>query len=316
MRRLALALCLLSAFGCAEAAPVLLPGAGEACDDNGECAAGLDCRHLVCVDNEGPSLSWVLPFHLEAYEGEIDSLAVNVHVSSSSAGDQVELIVDPGADDPHREVFVAADLYTTINFLLPTPLAVGPHHLRARLLDDDGQPYANPSASAEIVVFVRDLAIPDTPQIAIVWPPSGYEHRLGNPLEVEIAVLPGSFAFVTQGDSCEPLPNCEPELAPECESECGPVSRYGHARLYSQLDFPECLLGEGLDCNTNYIANLRPGGDVDVIDAHQVRGVLDDQIFEAPGAVPLAVALSYDNYGPYPSAANVIHETVELQLVE
>jgi hypothetical protein len=318
MRRLLLAITVLSAFGCTSDEGPQLPAAGEACDLEGQCAANLDCIHLVCADDRGPNIMLNLPEHMTIVDNVDTSLTAIAFVESANDGDQIEFIVDPGAANPHRELYpIDADSGGGL-LTLPAPLAVGPHHLRARVVDGDGQPHANPSASTEHVLFVLDPDIPDTPQIAVVWPPSGYEHRIGSPLEIEIIVRPNSFTFVAEGDDCGPIPGCEPEFAPECEDQCGPVSRFGHVKLFTLPDYPGCLLDEPISCNGSYIDALRPDGDdVEVTNGYQLRAsVPGERLGSEPGSVPLSVALSYDYHDPYPSAANVIYETITLKLVE
>lgn len=317
MPRFVIALALLCSSACSSDAGPQLPAAGEACDEESQCAAGLDCMHLVCADDRGPNMSLSLPEHLTVLDGEVTMLTVSAIVDSGIEGDQVEFVVDPAAADPHREVVALEDAQSGLQLLLAAPLAVGPHHVRARVLDGDGQPYANPSATVEIVLFVRDPEISDTPQVAFVWPPSGYEHRIGNPLEVQIAVLPGSFSLVADGPACQPLADCEPELAAECEDQCGPVERMGHPKIYTLPDYPGCLLDEPVNCNGLYIDALRPVNGVEVIDEHQVRtAIRREYLADEPGSVLLSVALSYNDHDPYPSEANVIHESITLKLIE
>jgi hypothetical protein len=312
MRRLLLAIPLLASLGCTDQGPKL-PAAGEACDAEGQCAEGLDCVHLVCADDRGPQITIHLPESMTIYGTDESMLAVHASVFESADGDRVEFIVDPAADAPHREtIAIDGDSASTV-LMLPDPLAVGPHHLSARVVDADGVPYPNPSASNEVVTWVPDPDIPDTPQIAIVWPPHDYQHRLGNPLEIELVVLQDSFTFVEDGPECLPLPNCEPEFAPECEAECGPVERSGHAKLYTLPDYPNCLLDEPISCNGEYIWSLR---NPEQLEDFRVREVLPGDVNFELGGTPLHAALSSGYHMPYPSAANVIRDTITLQVIE
>jgi hypothetical protein len=312
MRRLLLAIPLLASLACADEG-LELPAAGEACYAGSHCAEGLSCVHFVCADDRGPELNVALPEHLVQLDGTSTTLAAIANVFDVAEGDQVEFIIDPAAAAPHRELVAIEGDSATTELMLPAPLAVGPHHLRARIVDADGQPYANPSASDEVVMFVPDPIIPDTPQLAIVWPPHDYEHRLGNPIEVELVALPGSFTFVEEGPECMPLPNCEPEFAAECEAECGPVERSGHAKLYALPEYPNCLLDVPINCNGDYIWSLRTA---ERINDYTVRVLLDAVYGVQPGATPLHAALSSGYHQPYPSEANVIHDTITLQVVE
>lgn len=314
MRRFVLMVALSCSLACGPEPAAELPAAGEPCDE-GQCAAGLDCVRLLCADDTGPRVDLSLPSHMSVFGYELTVVSVYMTVTSDNDDDQVEIVVDPGGD-PQTQLFPIEELYKTVDMFLQTPLGPGPHRVRVRVVDAGGQPYTNPSATAEHLLFVRDPDIPNTPQVALVWPPSGYQHRIGNPLEVEVAVLPGSFTFA-DGDTCEPLPDCEPAFAPECEATCGPVTRYGHAKLYSLSDYPGCLLNTPIDCNGEYIGALRAIGSGELIDGHQMRGMISAELLgDEPGSIPLTVALSYSAHDPYPNDANVIHETIELQLVE
>ncbi|MFO7563989.1 MAG: hypothetical protein R6X02_15190 [Enhygromyxa sp.] len=315
MRHVLIAACLLSSLACSPAAD---PGpvAGEACDDQGRCAEGLDCMRRVCVDDRGPAVRILLPESLQAFDGELSSILVNVSVVDLGEGDQVEVIVDPAVANPHRELVAIDGESASVTLTLPTALAPGSHHLRAQLVDADGQPYPNPSASAEVVLFVRDPEVPDTPRVAVVWPPSGYQHRIGTPLEVEVVVMPGSFGLVGEADSCAPVVDCEPELGPECEDSCGPVSRSGHAKLFTLPDYPACLFDLPISCNGQYIMSLRPGAGAELLDDHRVRGVLPGEQLTVPGTRPLQAALSFADHDPYPSRANVIYDQITIELIE
>lgn len=314
MRRFVSVIGTISLFACAAEGPQL-PAAGEACDEQGQCAAGLDCMHLVCVDDRGPQIVVQLPEQLTVVPNDATSLATAVSVTDVVDGDQLELIVDPTAAAPQRELIAIDGNSANAELTLPAPLAPGSHHLRARIVDADGQPYPNPSASAEVVLFVRDPDIADTPQIAVVWPPSGHQHEIGNPLEIEIAVLYDSFTFVTSGADCKPLPDCEPELGPACEAECGPVSRLGHAKVFMLPDYPACLFDQPINCNGLYIASLRPD-DAELLGDGRVRAVIPAERLLEPGSTPMQVALSYVDHDAYPSKANVIYDEIMLELIE
>ncbi|HLT34796.1 MAG TPA: hypothetical protein VK034_00890, partial [Enhygromyxa sp.] len=250
---------------------------------------------------------------------QLTSLSIQVGVVDVAATDQVELIIDPGDQEHHELLAITGDSIAT-EVTLPAALTAGPHHLRARIVDRDGQPHPNPSASAEVVVFVRDQVIPDTPQIAVVWPPDGYRHRVGNPLEVEVAVLAGSFTFVERSDQeCKPLADCEPAFGLECEDQCGPVSREGHARIYMLPEYPGCLLGWPdlpIGCNGDYASSLRPGSGGELLDEHRVRGVIRENLLSKPGMIPLHAGLSYSYHDSYPSDADVIHESITIEVID
>jgi hypothetical protein len=316
MHRFAIGFDSLMLIACADTGPEL-PAVGEACDAEGQCAEGLSCVHLVCADDRGPEVTVLLPESLQPF-GEDSSMTAVAHVGDAIEGDQLEWILDPGSSSPHRELVAVSDGRAESMLSLPAPLTVGSHHLRARLVDADGTPYPNPSASAEVVVFVPDPVIPDTPQLAIVWPPHGHVHRLGNPLEIEVVVLPNSFEITDYdgSDTCQPVPDCVPAFDPSCQDQCGAVSREGHVKIFMEPDYPNCLLDQPIGCNGSYIAVMRPGDDGDtVIGASQIRSLLETKtFFQEPGTVSLTAALSYHDHNPYPNDTAIVYETLNLVL--
>jgi hypothetical protein len=311
MRRFLLALSWLLPLACVEG-PVL-PAAGEPCDAEGQCAAGLDCVRLICVDDRGPSLRWNLPEQSNVFIEQPDTLVVEVQVEDAADGDQVEIIVDPGHANPQRELLPIVDGSAQSMLTLTAPFAVGPHHLRGRIVDAGAQPHPNPSASKDVVVFVRDPEIPDTPQIAVAWPPTGYQHKLGNPLEIELAIF-GDFTLVDSGPTCRPLSDCEPAFGSACEGDCGPVSREGHIKIFTQPDYPECLLDLPVGCNGTYVWDSR--GDQAELLGNHVRAVLNIDPKLSPGEVPLQAALAYNNHHSYPDYGNVIYDAITLNVIE
>lgn len=304
----------LASIACADPGPDL-PAAGQACDVEAQCAAGLSCIRQICADDRGPQITVVLPEALQVFD-ETSSVPAAANVVDAGAGDQVEWTVDPGTGSAHTELVALTGDSADVVLALSAPLEIGPHHLRARLVDSDGTPYANPSATSEVVVFVSDPAFPDTPQVAIVWPPAGHVHRIANPLEIELAVR--NFDIVDAPDDCPPLPDCEPEFDPQCEATCGPVSREGHVKIYAEFNYPACLLDTPIGCNGFYIMALRPLDDeVELIGANQIRATLQSMyFFEQPGTIPLTAALSYGYHDPYPSETGVIYETVSIELTD
>jgi hypothetical protein len=324
MRRARVIALLLFVGGCAgeegDEDELALAAVGEACEQSSDCAEELSCEHLICLaDDPGPHLEFLGPGELAAFAPGTSSLTVNVQVYEGDDPDhQLELDVYSGA--PARVTHgTSFDAIPHSYFMLPLspPLESGPHRLRGRLLHADGTPHENRGAVDHRILFVHDAEIPSTPQLVIVWPPPGYQHPAGRDLEVSVAVLPGTFTFTELGDECQPLPDCMPSFAPECRSACGPVSRGGHVKIYADDgEFPGCLADEGSLCEYNYVAAFGPlSSEVELLDGYMMRGVLEPAAVPESGPFTLHAALSYPSHILYPSREDVIHNSVEIEII-
>jgi hypothetical protein len=281
---------------------------GQACEYSPDCAEPLSCIESICVDDQGPALDIVFPSELDAVElGGSFFTYVSV-IPEREPGDAVALTFDPHGPNPitTRHEWADNDYPCCTGLGLAAPLEPGPHWLRVALLDDDGQPYANPSATKEVLVFVRDGVHPDKPSVALLEPRPGHVHPIGHDLTFVAAVLPGTFAFSSYGEFCEPLPDCADPFAPECEDECGPVSRFGGLVALLDQDLPACTLDQ-VSCALSFVA--RPDEQLDAI---IVRGTIDAAELEA-GDHELAVMLVHD-YAAYPSEAAPIYTTQPLRV--
>lgn len=294
-----------------------LAAIGENCELSSDCAEALSCVHLICLaDDSGPAFEFDSPFALDTFSPGLSSLSLLVNPDELDT--QLELSVH--ASDlgglTHELTFETIP-HSYFSFPLEPPLASGPHHLRGRLLQPDGTPYENHEATQDVVFFVRDAEIPTTPQLAIVWPPPGYEHPAGRDLEVEVAVLPGSFTFSKFGEECEPIPGCVPSFAPECEDTCGPVSRAGNVKLYvdDEGEFPGCLEIEKSTCGWDYIYVMPGSQGAELVDGHFARGVILGERLPESGSFSLHAVLSYPSHLFYPSEAELIYNTVDIEII-
>lgn len=316
---LRLAILILSstlALACTPEPEPMLAGIGDACEQSSDCESEL-CQHLVCVDDpDGPSLWITSPQDLEAFDSGLASVYFYFSIGvDTAAGDRVMVTIDPGRAGETTAVFdelMNGFPTETTEVPIPAGLSDGPHQLLTQIIDASGEPYPNPSATDLRTIFVRDAEITNTPQVAIHWPPPGHEYREGQPIDIEIAVLPGSFAFSSLGDSCRPLDGCTPAFAPECEASCGPVSRSGSALLYVEEDFPACLADEPIGCEFAFIGLLSPGSqDVELLDGHLIRGTIP----LGPGDYTLTAALSYPGEcSIYPSKATAMYDQIQISV--
>ncbi|MCA9680933.1 MAG: hypothetical protein KC457_01960 [Myxococcales bacterium] len=302
----ALTMLLGLALACVDEPPELT-GAGGSCEYNQDCEDPLVCFESVCVDDTGPALDMSIPSPLAATTPG-GGLFAYVHIPGRDPDQRVEFSFDPFGPSPTSTILEWAgnDFPEYSGLTLEAPLEPGAHWLRGRVLDGALQPYENPSATQYVLIFVRDPVHPDKPMVGMLEPRPDRRHRAGTPLPYSIAVLPGSFIFSTYGGVCEPLPDCADPFAPECEDECGPISRSGRAHLYLDEELPDCFAA---GCFGNYVDGLE-GQD----DAYIVHGHVHESNFAEPGLHELSAVLFYD-YTPYPSASAPIYTTQTLEVI-
>jgi hypothetical protein len=298
------------AFACGEPEPQPLASLGEPCEFGADCQEALSCIEAECVDDSGPKLEFVFPSPLDAVTiGELMFAYVRVYERASQ--DDLEFTFDPFGPTP-MTTFLEWDEFAYPNdngLSIPTPPEPGAHWLRARVLDADGAPYENPSATQYIMVFVRDELDPDKPLLGLLEPRPDRPHVAGTDLTYEIAVLPGSFSFSDYGTTCEPLPDCADPFAPECEAECGPISRSGYAFVYLDHDLSSCV-AEQPGCANDY-----DGIADEQIDAVIVRGQVGAMFLPEPGAHTFSAMLFHTQGGPYPSTLAPIFVTQTFDIV-
>jgi hypothetical protein len=298
-----------------EPEPEPLLAIGEGCEQSSECESGL-CQHLVCMeDPDGPYLILVSPDDFDAFDTGLSSVNFYFSIDTIATGDQVMMTIDPGEPDEITAVFGEwPDVmsYGSMDVPIPGGLSDGPHRVLVQVVNASGEPYPNRNASEQLVIFVRDAVVPSTPQVAIHWPPPGHEYRAGEPIDVEVGVLPGSFVFSNLGDLCQPIIGCTPAFAPECEDTCGPVSRAGTVALYVEEDFPMCLADEPIGCEFSFVALLTPGfDDAELLDGYMIHG----PIMLEPGEYTLTAALSYSGAcAIYPNKSAAMYDQIPISV--
>ena len=291
-----------------------LHGEGAVCGDPVVCATDLTCVHLICRDDCGPDVQILLPEVGTVYDAGIGGILTVAAVDGFAPGDQLEWFLDPESGSAALERIAVDEGQLDLSLSLAGGLTPGPHHVRARVIDADGQAYPNPSSSLDVPIFIDNPADPGAAQVAIVWPPSGYQHRLGDPLEVEL--IWRNFELVESGDVCLPIPGCTPAFGAACEDSCGPVIAQGNLKLFVTAEFPGCLLTTP-SCVIDYIQVIRPpSSKTDQITGQDARvTVLGDRLRDA-GSVPLEVSLSSNDHQPFPSAEAVGFDRVTLDVLE
>lgn len=295
--------------------PEPLAVVGDACEQSSDCESGL-CQHLVCVeDQDGPYLLVGFPEKLEAFDSGLAGVYFFFSIPPDSTSDRVKVTIDPGRAGETTAVFdELVNGFPTEATDVPVAggLSDGPHQVLTQIIDASGEPYPNPDATDLRTIFVRDAEVPSTPQVAIHWPLPGHEYLAGQPIDIEVAVLPGSFAFSSLGESCRPVDNCTPAFAPECEASCGPVSRSGSVAFYIEEDFPACLLDQPIGCELSFVGLLTPGSpDVELLDGYLIRGTLPLE----PGEYTLTAALSYAGQcSIYPNKTAAMYDQIPISV--
>src|SRR5690606_37601062 len=109
-------------------------------------------------------------------------------------------------------------------------LAPGAHRVEIQAVYGDGTPYDNPS-SYDHTAFFSPSDNPARPQVAILYPPPGYLHLAGEPLNILVAVR--NFDLVDAGSDCKVPTDCDPfdAASPDCIPSCGSPPA-GHAHIY------------------------------------------------------------------------------------
>jgi hypothetical protein len=306
------------ALACAPEPEPMLTQIGYGCEQSSECESGL-CQHLVCVDDQdGPYLTVSSPDNFEGFDAGLTGLYMFFSIPwDGPAGDRVMVTIDPGEAGETTVVFDEFhNGFPTGTTEVPVPggLSEGPHRMLTQIIDASGEPYPNPDATDLRTIFVRNAEVPNTPQVAIHWPPPGHEFIADQPIVIDIGVLPGSFTFSSWGGACRPLADCTPAFAPECEDTCGPVARSGSALLYIEEDFPACLADAPISCELSFAALLTPGSqEVELLDGHLIRGTIEIPL--PPGEYTLTAALSYAGAcSIYPSRSAAMYDQIPISV--
>ncbi len=292
MRRLTLTLTAGLAFSTGCYYGFVDPDASGAyvCGATEECPEGQVCFNGTCLSDEGPSLEIFgpEPFSRIASDDTMSLASFNMTLRGSGL-----TLTDGNAaveGEGHLRVYIDGDdqfgriesgnLSSGLNTeaIDITDLAVGPHRIRVRAFYSNGDPYPNPSSSADSMFFVDD----GTPQIAIVEPKPGHVQRIDSDMAVTIAAINWTWNAAN---------------SPLAENE-------GHTHVYSLPNYPACLAVEETSdeyCNNFYLASFSTGVDPD--NAILMQGVVtvDNLALLSPGTHPFQAGLQSNEHDPFPS---------------
>ncbi|WP_146155448.1 hypothetical protein [Enhygromyxa salina] len=285
------------------------------CQAVADCGANQACWQNRCVDDSGPVVTVTGPESLQNLTFDAQTLTVNYSTSNFTISDSNEVVEGEGkiavsvaGTDISTVSVVSAGAQLDISSLEP-----GAYRLLVEAVHGDGTPYDNPSASTYTVFYIEDQN-PLRPQVAIVSPPPGYVHIVGEPLEVVIASR--NFEFVDSGEDCRIDPSCDPwgpmgtPVPDGCLPAC-PVVPAGHPHIYMLSDYPACL-DNALSCNGDYVLSLLSGDST----GDTVTGVIPADRFTEVGTVTFSAGLQYNDHEPYPHENIRLFDQITIELAE
>ena len=292
MKRAAIVFALGALGGCYGAQFDELASGVFVCEADDECASGFTCLRGLCVSDEGPVVEIDGP-----EEGSVFDAGTSVVFPLALGGSGLQLDEPNGTHEAGRgylEVEVDGEA-------LPSPLisgsldgsvtetvdlgelAGGFHRIRVKAVGLDNEAYGNPSATADVGIWVND----GLPHVGIRTPYPGDTFTAGDPLDVAVVSLNCTFidpTLATADRVDEPVPE-------------------GHTHVYfdrregvaGTLDYPSCLP----ECNFDYAT----GGSMKPSNASgqtTVEGVVL-QVPTKPGQLSITASFNYTGHFPYPA---------------
>jgi len=269
------------------------------CSVDDECSAEASCVGGVCVSDAGPTVAIVGPEEDSVF-GVDDSVVFSLTLS----GTDLELAEPNGVFEEgrgyitievdgamHSTRIIDGSLQGTVNETLDLGLLeAGFHRIRVRAVGLDNEPYANPSAVADVGIWSND----GLPHVGIRSPWPGDTYVAGAGLDVTVGCLNCTFT--------------DPDLAAS-DIVNDPVPE-GHSHVFfdrregvsGTLDFPTCLP----TCNFDYAesGSIKPSG---ASGQRRVSGTAQ-QVPVKAGALQVSASLNYTGHFPYP-ADNVNPDT-------
>ena len=280
------------------------------CTTDTDCGASQACFQFRCVDDSGPQVLVTGPESLQNFAFGTATLTANYTIDNFTISDananvegQGKVKVSVVGTDIEVTSIIEAGAEIDISSLEP-----GAHHLLVQAVYGDGTPYENPSASAYAVFFVEDEN-PQRPQIALVYPPPGYIHTVGEALPITVAVR--NFMLQDMGTDCRIDEGCDPwgPDAAMCLPECAVVPA-GHPHVYMLDNFPACL-SDSPTCNGDYALSLRTAESEGGVSSSTIPATL----FTEPGTVTLSTSIQYNDHLPYPNVDFGVRHQFEIIVV-
>ena len=292
MRTLIAFIALSATVGCYSAEFDAAAGSVFTCEASEDCDTNSSCLRGICTNDEGPSVNIVGPEENSVFAaGDAvvfpltlsgTDLKLNEPNGQSVAGQGYLLVEVDGVTLPSR--IISGQLSGTVSEQLNLGILDGGYHrLRVSAVGLDNEPYANPSAVADVGLWVND----GLPHVGIRSPWPGDTYATGEPLDVSVVCLNCTFI--------------DPDLA--AADRVDEPTPEGHTHIFfdrregvgGTLDYPACLP----DCNFSYANNgsIKPKNKTN---QRSVEGVVE-QVPEKAGALRVTASLNYTGHFPYPS---------------
>lgn len=263
-----------------------------ACEADEDCGSSFTCVRSFCISDEGPAVAIDGPEESSVFDaGQAVVFPLALHGSdldldepngTHEPGRGYLLVEVDGEELPMR--FISGSLDGSVTETLDLGIMDGGfHRLRVKAIGLDNEPYGNPSAVADVGIWVND----DLPHIGVRSPWPGDTVTAGDPLDVEVVSLNCTFI--------------DPNLAASDRVD-DPVPE-GHTHIYldrregvdGELDYPDCLP----ECNFDYAGggSIKPEGESGQT---RVNGTLL-QVPTEGGSLRLTASFNYTGHFPYPS---------------
>jgi hypothetical protein len=281
------------------------------CASDDDCGESQACFQYRCVDDSGPQVVVTGPEPLQNLAFGSTTLTANYDIQNFTISDANAVVEGQGkvqvsivGTDISATSIIEAGAELDISTLAP-----GAYHLLVQAVYGDGTPYTNPGASAYAVFFVEDEN-PQRPQIAIVSPPPGHVHIIGEPLPVIVAVR--NFTLQDAGTDCRIDEGCDPwgPDAATCLPECAVVPS-GHPHVYMLDNFPACLSASPT-CNGDYVLSMRLADAEGGVSTSSIPG---DRFSEA-GTFTFSTSMQYNDHEPYPNVEFGVRHQITISVQE
>ena len=262
------------------------------CQADDDCGPAFTCVRSFCISDEGPSVTIDGPEESSVFDADqavVFPLALR--------GSDLDLDEPNGTHEPGRgylvvevdgealpDLVISGSLDGSVTETLDLGLMEGGfHRLRVKAFGLDNEPYTNPSAVADVGIWVND----GEPHIGVRSPWPGDTFTAGAEMDVEVVSLNCTFI--------------DPNLAASDRVD-DPVPE-GHTHIYldrregveGTLDYPDCLP----ECNFDYAGggSIKPDGEAGQT---RVNGTLL-QVPSESGSLKLTASFNYTGHFPYPS---------------
>jgi hypothetical protein len=287
------------------------------CTADNQCSDNQACVTFRCVDDIGPQVRITLPEPdpLTPVDSTSTDLVVGYAADNFTISDSNAVVEGQGkilASIDNQEFSTVSVTPDGVKLDISAGLPLGAHRLWIQAVYGDLTPYDNPGATASVAFVVEEIGS-SRPNVAITSPEPNRVHKVGEPLDVSIAVR--RFELVDNANDCHAIEDCDP-YAPDAECTAGcELTIQGHVHIYTRPDYPACLFNTPIGCNGDYILSLRPSESVSSSNSVATATIPGNR-FTEPGTFTFSASLQYNDHDPYPNNQFVIFDQITLIVVE